>query len=275
MPGGAYAVPPALAPLVSSIGYLEGRFAHARELALPSGNAQLLINLDRDELHTWEVTGAGGRRTRGAALMGPTTTPVVIDPAEQRRIMWVAFRPGGAYPFFAPDATALRDQLVDLADLWGGAAVALRDRLLATDRPAGRLRILEAALLTHASRAPRPDPALAVAAVALHRGSTVAQAADRLGWTRRRLDRRFAEQLGMAPKRFARVRRFQRLLRATTGAADRDWARLAVECGYHDQAHLIHEFRAHAATTPGRYAPRSPDAVNHAVTGFYNRPPAG
>jgi AraC-like DNA-binding protein len=262
--GTPHPVAPALDPFVASIGYFEGRFPHARELALPSGAGQLLINLDRDELHSYAVTGPGAQCTGGAAFLGPSAAPAVIDPAEQRRIMWVAFRPGGSYPFFAPDASATRDLLVDLADLWGREGAVLRDRLLAADGSQARLRTLEDALVARAVRPLDRDPAVTSAAVALHRGCTVAEAADRLGWTPRRLARRFAEQIGLAPKRFARVRRFQRLLRAANRArAGHDWARLAAECGYHDQAHLIHDFHAFAATTPGGYAPRSPGEQNH------------
>jgi AraC-like DNA-binding protein len=272
----AVAVSPALAPFVASIGYFEGRFDHARELALPSGAGQLLVNLDRDELHSYRPGGSAGQRTGGAALLGPAGAPSVIDPAEQRRILWVAFRPGGSYPFFAPDAAATADQLIDLADLWGPAGPELRERLLGAPDVAERLRLLEAALVERAASRPSPDRAVRAAAAALHHGCTVAVTADRLGWTPRRLARRFAAQVGLAPKRFARVRRFQRLLRAAVGAERRggaappglagrpDWARLAVECGYHDQAHLIHDFQELAGTTPGRYTPRT-DAPNHLV----------
>jgi AraC-like DNA-binding protein len=278
---GVAAPSPALAPFVASIGYFEGRFDHARELALPSGAGQLLINLDRDELHSYDLNGRSGQATSGAALLGPAAGPALIDPAEQRRIMWVAFRPGGSYPFFAPDAADTADRLIDLGDLWGPAGPALRERLLAAGDVAERLRVLEAALAERAASRLCPDGAVRSAVAALHHGCTVAAAADGLGWTPRRLARRFAARVGLSPKRFARVRRFQRLLVAASGDAGRDagragpdagqtgrdrpdWARLAVECGYHDQAHLIHDFRELAGTTPGGYTPR-PDAPNHVV----------
>jgi AraC-like DNA-binding protein len=59
------------------------------------------------------------------------------------------------------------------------------------------------------------------------------------------------------------VRRFQRVVRAAAQPTGTDWARLAAEAGYHDQAHLIHEFRVHAGRTPGDYRPRSPGEPNH------------
>jgi AraC-like DNA-binding protein len=92
----------------------------------------------------------------------------------------------------------------------------------------------------------------------------VGEVADRLGWTSGRPARRCAEQLGLAPKRHARVRRFQRLLgRVNTGQGAPDWAVLAADCGYHDQARLSHEFRTLAGLTPTAYAPRSPDERDH------------
>lgn len=247
---------PALAPFVSSMGYLEGRFAHARELSLPTGTAQLLVNLDADALHAYPIDGGVAQSAPGAALLGAHGRPSLIDPAEQRAIAWVAFRPGGAYPFFAAPASAARDQLVPLDALWRG--VHLRERLAEADSPAAMLAVLERALLAAACRPLSPDPATGVAVRSLARGASVADTADRLGWTPRGLARRFVARVGLAPKRFARVRRLQRLL-----AAEGDWARRAADCGYHDQAHMIHEFRELAGLLPTGYKPRSPAEANH------------
>ena len=254
---------PALAPFVSSVGYAESSHSHARELALPSGTVQLLVNLDRDEMRTYPVEGGPPVLVSGAAVHGPYSRPVLIDPADQRRVMWVAFRVGGAYPFVRAATADLRDAIVDLADLWGREGVLLRERLLAAPTPAARLDVLEAALVAAARGGLESDEAVVAAAAALHRGASVAAAADGVGWTPKRLGRAFAVRVGLPPKRFARVRRFQRLVRVASVDPAPDWARLAAEHGYHDQAHLIHEFRAHAARTPGEYRPRSPGEPNH------------
>jgi AraC-like DNA-binding protein len=276
---------PELAPFVSALGYLRGEFAHTRERALPTGSTQLLVNLDRDRFHIYgceDGYGSGTVRTSGAVVQGPAGRPSVIDPAEQRAVLWVSFRLGGAYPFFPIPAEEARDQLVDLDQCWGRDGAVLRDRLLDAGTPARMLRTLEDVLLARAVRPLERDPAVTFAAGALHRGVPVSAVSDRLGWTPKRLRRLFTDQVGLTPKRFGRVRRFQRLLRAVgtrlpgapgaPGApgspgggagAGVDWARAAAECGYHDQAHLIHEFRAFAGMTPGAYVPRSPDELNH------------
>ncbi|MET9685690.1 AraC family transcriptional regulator [Streptomyces coeruleorubidus] len=256
---------PALTPLIGALGYAEGRFAHPAELSLPTGGAQLLVNLDGDALDSSD------RRTRGAALQGPYTEPAVIDPAQQRAVVWVAFRPAGAYPFLSVPVSAVRDRLAGLDELWGTDGAVLRERLLeamAAGGPQACLEELETALLRRSERPLEPDPAVRYAAWLLDRGTPVGEVADRLGWTSRRLARRCAEHLGLPPKRYARVRRFQRLLgRVNARSGESDWAVLAAECGYHDQAHLIHEFRALAGITPTAYAPRSPLERNHVPLG--------
>jgi AraC-like DNA-binding protein len=256
-----------LAPFVSGLHYCEANLPHARERVLATGGAQLLVNLACDELW-WHPDGAAeGQWTPGAALQGPDTRPGLVDPAHQRAIVCVAFRPGGSYPFFPAPAAAVRDQLVPLEALWGRDGATLPERLRAAATPIERLRVVEAVLLARVSRPLEPDPAVAVAAAALHRGATVTQVCDRLGWTRQRLARRFTERVGLTPKRFARVRRFQRLL-SSVGSGDGygravDWGRQAVEAGYHDQAHMIHEFRGFAGICPTQYAPRSRAEQNH------------
>lgn len=257
---------PELAPFVSALYYQRAWYPHARERTLATGGTQLLVNLATDELW-WQPEGAAGQRTPGAALQGPDSRPAIIDPAHQREILCVTFRPGGAYPFLGPPTSAVRDQLVPLAEFWGRDGATLPERLSAVATPGGKLRAIEAVLLARLARPLEPDPAVAAAAAALHRGATVADVSDRLGWTRQRLAVRFADRVGLTPKRFARVRRFQRLLTSvTTGGRygrEVDWARLAAETGYHDQAHMIHDFQAFAGISPTAYAPRSPGEQNH------------
>ncbi|MES9617206.1 helix-turn-helix domain-containing protein [Streptomyces tuirus] len=261
---------PALGAAIGAMGCVELRFAHSAELALPTGAAQLLVNLDGDALSSSPLQGAH-RRTRGAALHGPYAEPAVIDPAQQRAVLWVAFRPAGVHPFLGAPVSEVRDQLVGLDDLWGTDGAVLRERLLeavAAGGPRAGLRALETALLDRTDRPPEPDPAAWRAAALLDRGTPVSEVADRLGWTTRRLARTCTEHLGFPPKRYARVRRFQRLLgHVNAGHGPPDWALLAANCGYHDQAHLIHEFRAFAGLTPTAYAPRSPHERNHVPLG--------
>jgi AraC-like DNA-binding protein len=73
----------------------------------------------------------------------------------------------------------------------------------------------------------------------------------------------FESVVGLTPKRFARVRRFQRVLRQMRQGADVRWTDVALACGYYDQAHFIREFEAFAGLNPSRYRAAAPVYPNH------------
>lgn len=261
-----HAPPPALAPFVASLWHheVDAPWSHTRERVLPSGTMQLLINLHEDELRSWHGDDALVlRRTHGAALGGPGTRSVVIDTAEQQRIVGVSFKPGGAHPFFAAPADELREQDVELDLLWGRDGAVLRERLLEQPTPAARLRLLAAILVARVLRPLTPDPAIFHAIASLERGDPVAAIGERLGLSPRRLIDRFSAQVGLTPKRFARVRRFQRVVQILARGDAPPWAELALACGYYDQAHFIHDFKEFSGLHPTAYAARDPRAANH------------
>jgi AraC-like DNA-binding protein len=188
----------------------------------------------------------------------------MIDTEEQRCVVTVCFSPGGAAPFFAIPASATRDLIVGLDEVWGRDGAVLRERLLEATTPQERLALVEDVLLDHVVRPLNPDRAVDLAVAAFERGHPVAEVTSRLGVLPKAFVRRFRDRIGVTPKRFSRVRRFQRVI----GAIERNgtpasWAGLAVEHGYCDQAHMIHDFRELAGITPTAYRARSAAAPNH------------
>jgi len=74
---------------------------------------------------------------------------------------------------------------------------------------------------------------------------------------------RFEQTVGLTPKRYARVLRFHALINGVARRQPDDWAQLAVDAGYADQSHLIHEFKRLAGITPTAYRPIAPDQPTH------------
>jgi AraC-like DNA-binding protein len=253
-----------LAPFVSYLAYYETRFPPVREVLLPTGSMVLVMNLADDAARWYDGPRlATAHSVRGAVVVGPGAGRLGVDLADLRCIIGVLFRPGGAYPFFGPPASAFDFPIVDLEAVWGHHGRFARERVLAAPTPEARLSIMERILVERLTRPLEPDPGIAWAAEALHRGLAVATVADRLGVPDRTLLRRFTTQVGLTPKRYGRVRRLQRLLAWIPDGTDADWARAAVECGYFDQAHLINEFRALTGLTPTVYRARSAMCRNH------------
>ncbi len=274
-----YAPPPPLDRFVRLLWYYAAPdLPDLIERVLPTGAMSLLINLAEDELRWYEAapaTPAGAaaatvatdaarcHRLSGIAVCGAHAEHFAIDTAEQRAIVGAELTPGGASPFFGPDTEALSGAHVSLDALWGREAALVRERVLEARTPDARLRALEAALTARLLRRPaRPlarDPAVDFALAAFadpSRATTVADVTGQLGMSSKRFIRSFTEQVGLTPKRYCRVQRFQQAISAIARDERVSWAGVAAACGYYDQAHFIHDFRAFAGLTPTEYVAR-------------------
>jgi AraC-like DNA-binding protein len=228
---------------------------HSSERILPSGTLELVINLREDELRIYHPERPC-QRLSGALVSGAYNGFFGSDTAEEASIMGVHFKPGGAFPFLGAPAGELSGAHIDLETLWGRSAVALRERLCAAATPSERFRLLEAALLARLVRPPEHHYAVPAALEAFTQPEglvSMREAARRIGLSQRRFIQVFTAEVGMTPKAFCRVQRFHRALSLARGAAAPDWARLAVDCGYCDQPHLIRDFVAFSGFTPAEY----------------------
>lgn len=236
------------------------------ERVLPSGAPQLILNLREDQTRVYERTAGGFccRVSPGTILTGVTTRYQVIDTDEQEHVAGVSFRPGGTLPFFAVPASELRDVDVPLESLWGcRPAARIRERLLEAgdtvdDAEEAMQHMLNA--LENALRALwRPKvahPAVAFALSAFQARPEVARiraVTDAINLSSKRFIDRFEAEVGVTPKRYCRLLRFQRAIAQAHALARIDWADLAVSCGYVDQSHMIHEFQAFSGLTPTAY----------------------
>lgn len=246
-----------LAPLSEFVGLLwfsEGYAPqHPKERLLPSGTVELIINL-RDE-------GSAG----GALVCGAHSRFFEIDTAAEACVIGVHFKPGGAFPFFAPPMGELQNVHVALADLWGNRSTELRDRLFATNCPDLQLRILEEFLLSSLVHRLERHRAVefALRAFAHTRAGTVSAVSAQTGLSQRRFIELFKAEVGLTPKLFWRVRRFHEIVRRAHLGPEIDWARMAAETGYFDQAHFIHDFREFSGLTPSAYLAARTAHTNH------------
>ena len=239
---------------------------HSRERVLPDGSMQLIINLAEDRLAVFDSEHTDLARTFGGCLVsGPRSQFAVIDTRCQRSIMGAAFRRGGGFPFFRLPAGELQNAQVSLDTLWGPKAAEVRERLLEAQTPDARFQILEEALFEQAARFTR-HPAVAFALSEFARVPqvrTIADVTDQIGLSSRRFIQVFSDEVGLTPKLFCRVRRFQEVLQMIRREPVIDWAAISTDCGYFDQAHFIHDFRAFSGINPTTYVTYRSEFTNH------------
>lgn len=124
---------------------------------------------------------------------------------------------------------------------------------------------VEAALLSAKNTVPSSDLLMAEAArrITLAKGALdLAAFAQELGLSIRQLERRFLAAVGLSPKLFCRIRRFNEVLQVL-GQPSRNWVDTAIACGYYDQAHLIRDCKQLSGNTPAVLLAEDADLARH------------
>ncbi len=258
---------PPLSQFVELFWYYEGiTRPHAKERLLPDGSTELVINLRENCCRVYDRNHPGEFQSfPGAIVCGPHSNFFVIDTAGQAEVIGIHFKPGGAFPFFKLPADELHNLHVGLDDLWGPRAAELRERVLAAPTPNARIEVMERFLTAQAFRGFERHPAVGFALQAFQKPQLplVGAVTDRIGLSSRRFIQVFSQEVGLAPKLFCRVRRFQQVVRMVHCGLDVDWAEIALSCGYFDQAHFIHDFKAFSGLSPSAYAALATEHRNH------------
>jgi AraC-like DNA-binding protein len=231
--------------------------AHAFERVLPMGREEILINLSDGELRCYEEDGRLHRRTPGPILTGMHRSSYIIDTRQQSAIMGVHFKPGGVWKLLGIPANELSDARVEMQALFGEDACRLMDRLMHVTSPGQRLRIVDAVLSARRFKSLHPAVAWAAGQISRYPAqSRITLLADEAGLSMRRFSELFTVQVGVSPKRFARLKRFHTTLHRIHSAQAPDWCDIASRMGYADQAHMIREFREFSGLAPSAYHTR-------------------
>lgn len=248
--------------------YADAMPEHRREKLIPDGAIQIIVDLTDTPKRLYDgVEGEGGIDYRKAWISGMHRRFIVIEAQQQSSMLIVRFRPGGADRLLRQPAVALTDRVLPMIDVLGTAAGSLRDRVLEAKDAAARIAAAEAWLAEQAGWGDQPDPLIDYLTGRLWNpgDARIGDLCAETGYSTRHVLDRFKAAVGVTPKQYARIRRFQILLStlARPGAYDPefhaaplpapDWSALAAELGYYDQPHLVHEFRGFAGMTPGEY----------------------
>ncbi len=231
---------------------------------MPDGSMELIINLRDEPRHIFDpITHRPLRDYRSSWFSGPHSRFIVIDTAPNSSMIGAHFKPGGASAFLNLPASALRNEVVELNRLWNGEAADLREQLLFASTPDKKLSLLEAALLRRVR--PRRHPAVAYALKRFSKAPleiTIAKVADEVGLSSRHFIQHFTDEVGLGPKMFCRVQRFQHVLGDVGRARPVVWADVAAGGGYYDQAHFIHDFQEFCGMTPSRFTEQTMEYPN-------------
>jgi len=189
---------------------------------------------------------------RGLQLVGTMTTARRFAISAGDVQFGVRFRPAMSRSFLPLPGPETVDKSIALSDIWGTCGSRLNQQISETQSVSQCIGLLEERLAN-----PRDITVLQriCTSIVEQAGQVrIDDVAFQAGFSPRQLRRLFLEQVGLSPKQFCRVIRFRSSLSSFSGRGCADWAQMALDCGYYDQAHFINEFRQFSGYTPGEFA---------------------
>ncbi|SFV03367.1 AraC-type DNA-binding protein [Polaromonas sp. YR568] len=252
-----------------------GPRVQAREHVMPTGLMHLVFRLDGPAVRIFKDAADTTGAQLGHALVGGARAGFYAkDMAGTGPAIGMQLLPGAAQALLGLPADELAGRHVRLEDIWGSSAGLMREQLLAAPTPEDKLRTFEALLLRRlaGSSANSVNPAIKRALAQLDAGMRVEEVVLRSGYSHRQFIRLFSQAVGLPPKLYGRVQRFQKALslmqkmQAARGGAPSippSLALVAMEAGYADQPHFNREFREFSGVTPEQYRLARPESANH------------
>ena len=219
-----------------------------RERAIPAGAMHLAIRVDGPALRLYADECDRNGREVDRAVIGGAHPRYYIKQTAPGRTAGVQLKPGATRALFGISAARLAQCHVPLRSFWGDAAGRLRQRLAGLAAADEQIEALEEAMLMQLRPIRALHPQVAHALERLDAGGNIGAALAEAGCSHRHFVALFRDATGLAPKRYARIRRFRRVLDAASLRTE--WAALAQAHGYCDQAHLNRDFREFAGVPP-------------------------
>ena len=261
--------PPPLSEFVRTLWYCaDYRPAHKRERLLPNGTMSIVICLAHERFPYWPAGQSEGPAEwkPAAVVAGAYSGYSVIDTSTMDELVGVQFHAGGAKSFLGAPADEFTNDDTPLEAVWGSQAGELRERLLAAASPEDKLRALESGLQRRLRQAVAARAEVSFALQAFQAAPNVVSVAEvtrKTGLSRRRFAQVFREEVGVTPKLYCRIRRFQQAIRQIGMGTEVRWADVALDGGYFDQAHFVNEFRSFSGINPSTYRAGSKTWANH------------
>ncbi len=240
---------------------------HLVERFLPDGNVEVIIDLlDGPEYVYDNDTLEKKQACRSGWASGIRTMPISIPAGDGAAKVVIVFKKGMAYPFFPIPMNEFTDTVVDADYFWRDEFRFLRERLLAAESVAAQFALVEDFLRSRLDSETTVNPCVeyALEEIVKRPGYTSLSALSlKIGYSQKHFIDLFKKHVGLTPKAYVKIMRFQRAIAAIETADEIEWASIALESGYYDQAHFINEFRSYSGFTPNEYLEKRSINLNY------------
>ncbi|MFN8358239.1 MAG: AraC family transcriptional regulator [Spirosomataceae bacterium] len=242
---------PVLHPFVKAYWYLSMRQGSGVPLTMSPSPEQCLYFYPRAQPLPLDLQGQPlpvyDNIMMGQAVSGGTK---MIVPDEYCMVK-ILFQPGGMFRLFGVPMTHLANRYEETAAVLGSPIEAWNEQLMNTSTPDEAIRICNEFLISYLSKKKLSSNPIdwVLTQPTLHQRSIDQLAADAC-LSSRQFERKFLERVGVSPKMYQRVIRFNQAMKFKNTNPSKKWIDITYACGYFDQMHLLRDFRQFTGTTP-------------------------
>lgn len=230
---------------------------HSIERSLPDGNVHIIFDFTDYPKYIYDNhTLKEIQSCKNVWFSGFRTEPITIPSGKESEMLVVTFHKGRAFPFLCEPLYVLTNVVVDAELVLKNEILDLRETLREITPVEQKLTRLEEELLKHYRKSltenPFVDYAISRIIAAPNQGG-LKEIASKVGYSQKHLIKIFKDHVGVAPKEFLKIIRFQKAIQEIEQSESIHWASLALDCGFYDQSHFIADFKAFSGFTPADY----------------------
>lgn len=245
--------------------------SHTVDRFLPNGDTEILIDFhDTPQFIYDNNTLKEIQACHHVWASGLRIEPITIPSGNGAAMMIIAFKKGMSAPFFPFPMEEIRDSVVDADLIWGSAFGLLRERLLDEKDIDRRFALVEDFLIRTFRSKLNTNPCIAFAVnemIERPDSLSIARMNNKIGYSQKHFAEMFRRSVGVTPKAYSKIMRFQKAIRAIDAADQIDWQRIALDCGFYDQAHFINDFKHFSGFTPEQYSKIHSNYQNYVPVG--------
>ncbi len=257
---------PALQQYVQGIVYSNFCPDHQVDRLIPDGTVNLIIELGDVPQFIYDNTDLSRKRKYSGAWVSGMQMEYISISAANKGMIVVQFCPSGAYPVLHVPIKELNNLVVDASLILGASIHDLREKLMEAPTVAQKIEFLEQWLSSRILEQTVPAAVVQYAVEqTLHNPTTIniQDIKDKIGYSHKHFIQLFNKYIGLSPKQFQRIVRFNKTLESINQGMAINWAQLSLDCGFYDQAHFIKEFKNFSGLNPTEYLSENVTYTNY------------
>lgn len=256
----------ALKSYVQGIVYSNYHPDHQIDRLIPDGTVNLIIELGEFPQFIFDNNDLSKKKKYSGSWISGMQTEYISISAANKGMMVVQFQATGAYPILHVPIKELNNMVVDASLILGSSITELRDKLIDEPVVSRKIEYLEEWLSARILNQTLPESVVqyAVEQTLLNpTAMSIRDIKDKIGYSHKHFIQLFNKYVGLTPKQYQRIVRFNKTLASINQGMAINWARLSLDCGYYDQAHFIKEFKNFSGLNPRDYLSENVTYTNY------------